>query len=110
MLQKLDTLIRRIEESEEPSLSLISLDLVEVFETYYAPSIGRMMVQLRGKSVRFDFEVKEVKDHKEAFDLVKSADSYGQKVIYSLKFLGLFNRAASKGTEKFVKVLTSKEE
>lgn len=110
MLGKLDELIANIENADSVSVQLIPIELIETFERYYAPSIGKLMLQLKRRGVKFDFYEVPVRTYQKAFELVKQSETYEEKLIYSLKFLGLFNRVVSEGTEKFINTLTGKGE
>jgi hypothetical protein len=66
------------------------------------------MIKLSVKKVVFPKEVTYVKTAKEAFSLVKSTETHGEKIIYAIMFLGLFNNVARKGAFDFLNVLLRK--
>lgn len=109
MLKALDQLISNIEVADEVSVDLIPVELVDVFEKSYAPKLGSVMIGFRQRSYEFNFGVVETTSYKEAFNLVKDSELQEEKIIYSLMFLGLFNKAASDGVKRFISLLLSKE-
>lgn len=109
MLGKIEELIRNIENSQSPKLSIIPFSLIIVFDSYYAPEIGKLMLEMRAKGISFNFEEEEVEDYTQAFELVKTKESAGEKIVYALRFLGLFNRVTRKGTEKLIDNLMGRD-
>jgi hypothetical protein len=99
------TLVRNIESADEVSIDLIPIELVEVFDKYYSPKVGALLIGLKRKGLKFDFPIISVNKYEEAFRMVKTCETEEEKVIYTLLFLGLFNKAAFEGVNKFINLL-----
>ena len=108
MLKALQTLVSNIEQADEISVDLVPVELVDVFEKYYSPKLGALMLGMRKQSLNLNFTKVPVRNYQQAFSLVKASESQEEKIIYSLHFLGMFNKAANDGVKQFIGQLLGK--
>ena len=108
MINHVLKLVKNIEESDKCTSQLVPMELVSILEEGKSDkdAIGRFLIELRNRNIRFDFEPEAVSGYRKAYGLIKQEDkTEAEKIYYGLIFVGKIHRITDTEVQSLLKRL-----
>lgn len=107
MFSEIETLLENIDRSTSPTRQIVPLKLLRDLSENKSYMLASYVLSIYNRGIKFKhkYDITGLQTYETCYELAKSSTELDEKLIYSLMFIGMFNKEMETGVKSLIKIL-----